>query len=74
MGTTTGYMFLYRKYRRGEIRGRHVLAVGIGLAAAFSYVIVGIFRPGSGDGLMTLLFLLPVAIAIAVIVGEYKRH
>jgi len=64
---------LVRKYHCGEIRGRYLLAIGVGYIALVSYALLSAIAPAIVNGVVTLGILLPAFVAIVVIVREHER-
>jgi uncharacterized membrane protein HdeD (DUF308 family) len=68
-----GFIALLRRFRRGEIRGRYLLAFVVGYVALISFAVLEAFRPTALTGPVTIAVLLPAFIAIGVIVRELRR-
>ena len=64
---------LVRRYRRGVIRGRYLLACVVGCFSLASFAFLDAFRTAGVSGPVTIALLLPAFIAIGVIVREHRR-
>jgi hypothetical protein len=68
-----GFVRLVRRFRQGAIRGRYLLAFGVGFVALVSFALLDALRPAVVSGPVTLAMLLPAVVAIVVIVREHQR-
>jgi hypothetical protein len=67
-----GFWAMLQKYRRGDIRGRYLLALIVGFIAFVAWALLSNLRPGAVDGVLELLMLAPALIAIIVIIREHQ--
>jgi hypothetical protein len=65
-----GFLALVRRFRRGEIRRRQLLAYGAGLTSFVSAALLNALRPTDLNSSMTVILLLPALVAIVLIVRE----
>lgn len=68
-----GLAVYLRRFRRGEITLRYLLAVIVGYASFVSFVLVGALRPESAGSPWTVGILLPSFVAIVVLIRERGR-
>lgn len=71
--SVAGFMALVRRFRRGTIRGRYLVACVVGYVALVSYAVLDAFRPAALTGPVTIAVLLPAFVAIGVLVHEHRR-
>jgi drug/metabolite transporter (DMT)-like permease len=71
--SVAGLITLGRRYLRGEITRRSLLAFVVGYLGLVSYALLSALRPEITTGAVTLVMLLPVFIAIVVIIREHQR-
>jgi len=68
-----GLALLVRRYREGEVTGRYLAAVAVGLVSLASYALLSTFRPALCTGRVTLALLLPAFVAIVVVAREHEK-
>jgi drug/metabolite transporter (DMT)-like permease len=68
-----GLAVYVRRFRRGEITLRYLLAVVVGYASFVSFALVGALRPESADAPWAVGILLPGFVAVVVLVRERGR-
>jgi 4-amino-4-deoxy-L-arabinose transferase-like glycosyltransferase len=67
-----GFLDLLRKFRRGDIRGRYLLAVIVAFIALAGWAVLSGLRPNAADSLVGLTMLAAALVAIVVIVREHQ--
>jgi uncharacterized membrane protein YfcA len=68
-----GLSAAFRRYRRGEITLRYLLACVVGLASFISYALVSALSPDLATGIVTILLLVPALAAIVVLVRGHRK-
>jgi len=71
--SVAAFMALVRRYRRGTVRGRYLLAFMVGYVALVSFALLDALRPTGVSGPVTIALLLAASVAIVVIVREHRR-
>jgi len=64
---------LLRRYRRGEITGRYLAAIVVGLVSFASFALLSALRPEFESGPATVIVLLPAFVAILVVIREHRK-
>jgi uncharacterized membrane protein len=67
-----GLKILFRRYRRGQINRRYLLAVVVGVLSLVVYAILSTVRPDITTGPVFVVMLLPAFIAIVVVIRERR--
>jgi len=68
-----GLMAVFRRYGRGEVSGRYVAAIMVGLAGFGGFALLEVLRPELARGAPALAFLLPGCAAVVVVIREFER-
>jgi len=68
-----GLAVYLRRFRRGEITKRHLLAVVVGYASLVSFAVVEALHPEYADEPWAVGILLPAFVAVVVLVRERGR-
>lgn len=68
-----GLSAFVRRYRRGEITRRHLLAAIIGYVSLVTFAVVSAVRPDITNGPLAVIVLLPAFVAIVVLIRERRR-
>jgi len=68
-----GMTAVFGRYRRGEVSGRYLAAVVVGVLSFGSYALVSAVRPDLGTGAVSLLLLLPGLLAVVAVAREHER-
>ena len=67
-----GIRVVFRRYRRGALRGSYLLAMIIGVSSFGSYAVVSVVWPELTTGPATIFMLLPAFVAIVLLVREHR--
>jgi len=68
-----GLALFVRRFRAGEVTGRMLAAVVVGLVSFASYGVVSAVRPDLGTGPVSLVLLLPAFVAIVLVMREREK-
>lgn len=67
-----GFLDLLRKFRRGDVRGRYLVAVVVAFMALATWAALSGLRPNAADSFVGLTMLAAALVAIVVIVREHQ--
>lgn len=68
-----GLLFFLRRYRRGEITRRYLLAIVVGYVSFLTFALVNAFHPDLTSGPVVIAILLPAFIAILIVIREHQK-